>query len=61
MNFVDKLIHAIVFGLLMAGTNSLLQRFDFYNQASKGKRLAIFSVVAFVVILVVNLIWPYPS
>ncbi len=61
MNFIDKLIHAIVVGLLIGGISYLLKQFDFYNQASRGKQLAIFAAVAFVVILILNLLWPFPS
>ncbi len=51
MNFIDKLIHAVAFGLIGTIINWLLQKFNFYNQASKVKRFVIFSIVAFIVFL----------
>lgn len=56
-----KILHAIVFGLLMGGTHYALRQFAFYTQAGRGKQFLIFFVAAFVVILVLNLVWPYPS
>lgn len=61
MNFIDKLLHAIAFGLIGTIINWALQKFNLYNQAGKGKRFVIFSIVAFIVFFIVNIIWPYPS
>lgn len=61
MNFIDKLLHAIAFGLIGTIINWGLQKFDFYNQASKVKRFVILSIVAFIVFFIVNIFWPYPS
>jgi len=57
----SKILHALVTGLLAGLTHWVLQQFDFYNQAGKGKRVLILLPIFFVEMLVLNWIWPFPS
>lgn len=51
--------HMLVTALLILGTFLVLQRVDAYKNGSRGKRAAISFAALFVVLLLLNLIWPY--
>ena len=51
--------HVLVTGLVIFVMITLLDRTAFYASASKGKRFAILAVCLFVVLMVLNLLWPY--
>lgn len=53
--------HMLVTGLLIFVVITLLDRTAFYTSASKGKRMLILAVCLFVVLTVLNLLWPYGS
>ncbi len=57
MNF--NVPHMIVTALLIFGVLMVLERFEGYRTASKGKKFALMVVPLFVVLLVFNLLWPY--
>jgi hypothetical protein len=49
----------LVTGLLIFVVITVLDRTAFYTSASKGKRMMIPAVSLFVVLMVLNLLWPY--
>ena len=51
--------HMIVTALLIFGVLMVLERFEGYRTASKGKKFVLMVVPLFVVLLVFNLLWPY--
>jgi hypothetical protein len=51
--------HMLVTGLLIFAVITVLDRVAFYTSASKGKRMMILGVCLFVVLMVLNLLWPY--
>ena len=51
--------HMLVTGLLIFVVITVLDRAAFYTSASKGKRMMILAVSLFVVLMVLNLLWPY--
>ena len=53
--------HMLVTGLLIFVLITVLDKATFYTSASKGKRLVILAVSLFVVLLILNLVWPYGS
>lgn len=59
MTLTQKLIHALIIGVLIGAIQFVLQHSAFYTEASKAARLGIFVVVAFVVLLIANLLWPF--
>lgn len=57
----NKLLHALVNGLLIGLTYWILRQFDFFNNAGKGQQFGILLVVFFVETFLLNLVWPLPS
>ena len=51
--------HILVTGLLIFAVITVLDQVAFYVSASKGKRMVILAVCLFVVLMVLNLLWPY--
>ena len=51
--------HILVTGLLIFAVITVLDQVAFYASASKGKRMVILAVCLFVVLMVLNLLWPY--
>lgn len=51
-------VHAIVSGLLIGGAYWIMRGFGWFDDRSKGQRALIFMPVVFVIVLILNLIWP---
>lgn len=51
-------LHAIVSGLLTGGGYWIMRSFGWFEDRSKGQRALIFMPVVFVIVLILNLIWP---
>lgn len=51
--------HMIVTALLIMGTLLILHRVDAYENGSRGQRAVISFVTVFIVLLILNLVWPY--
>ena len=52
------LIHAIVMGLLVGGAYWAVRSMGWFESRSKVQQALVFFPVVFVIVLIVNLIWP---
>ena len=59
MGIAIDLSHVIVSALVIGAVIFLLHRVEAYETATRGKRSAIAFAVVFVVMFVLNLLWPY--
>lgn len=52
------LLHAIVTGLLVGGAYLFFRKMGWFENRSKGQQALIFVPTVFVVVFILNLIWP---
>jgi hypothetical protein len=51
--------HTIATAVLIFGTLLAIKRMSFYQNGSRLKRSVVFGVAVFIVVFVLDLIWPY--